>query len=140
MKANFCYSHVLAVGYLKYLYEISKVDSSYILFRTGVHVSHFPVSCDINYKMLTAKFVILSFHCVFITNRSCVANTIFGHNIWPRRPHDQMAAQSKFCVTTLNNCKFKIIIIIIIIIIINRSNDYYNILGKNLQFKPTYRH
>jgi len=107
MKVSFCYSHVLAIGYWKYLYEISKVDSSYVVFRTGAHVSHFPVSCDINYKMLTVKFAILSFHRVFITNRSCVANIIFRYNIWPRRPHDQMEAQSKFCVTTVNNCKFK---------------------------------
>ena len=137
MKANFCYFHVLEVGYLNYLYEISKADSSYIVFRTGVHVSHFPMSCDINYKMLTVKCAIPSFHCIFITNRSCVANIIFRHNIWPRRPHDQMAAKSKFCVTTVNNCKF---IIIIIIIIINMPNDYYNTLGRNLQFKPTYSH
>ena len=89
-----------------------------------------------NYKKLTVKFAILYFHCVFITNRSCAAIIIFRHNIWPGRPHDQMAAQSKFCVTTVNNCK--LIIIIIIIIIIN--NYYYNILGKNVQFKPTYRH
>lgn len=104
MKVNFCFSHVLEVSYLKYLYEISKVDRSYILFRTGVHVSHFKVSSDINYKKLTVKFATLSFHYAFISNRSCVANIIFRDNIWPRCPHDQMAAQSKFCVTTVNNC------------------------------------
>jgi hypothetical protein len=128
MKENFCFSHVLKVGYLKYLYEISKVDCSYVLFRTEVHVSHFTVSSDINLKKLTVKFTILSFHCVFVCNRSCVANITFTHNIWPSCPHDQIAAQSKFCVTTVNNCKYIIIIIII-------NNYYYNILRKNLQFK-----
>jgi hypothetical protein len=76
MKVNFCFSHVLEVEYLKYLYEISKVDCSYILFRTGVQVSHFTVSSDINYKKLTVKFANLSFHCAFISNRSCAANII----------------------------------------------------------------
>jgi hypothetical protein len=131
MKVNFSFSHVLELGYLKYLYEISKVGSSCILFSIAVHISHFTMSSDINYKKLKVKFAILSFHCVFtrISDRSCVANIIFRHNIWPRCPHDQMAAQSKFCVTTVNNCK--------LIIIIN--NYYFNILGKNLKFKPTYR-
>jgi len=43
MKVIFSFSHVLEVGYLKYLYEISKVDSSYTAFSNGVHVSHFTV-------------------------------------------------------------------------------------------------
>jgi hypothetical protein len=98
MKVNFSFSHVLELGYLKYLYEISKVGSSYILFSTGahVHVSHFTMSSDINYKKLTVKFAIVSFHCVFtrISNTSCVANIVFRHNIWPRCLNDQMAAQS----------------------------------------------